>query len=173
MNISPDGRTVRFKTEEKGTFLAEKTGTMLNTVRIIDDYERKQLEKHQPHKIILQHGQEIILRIITDIWISAEILGHYLAMFSFTNEQHHHHQREQEKEPYAHNQSTPPGYTYQPEQQIVLPVSIVSELKTLACDRTLSELLRSMIKAYTVPPHQHPPAWTLGGEDQTHEKEKR
>jgi hypothetical protein len=90
MNISPDGVTVRFKTEPEDLFLSEKSGAKPNTVRIIDHYERQQLEKKLPQKIIIQYRQEIILRTITNVYVSEKILGKYLAIFSWIDEKHHH-----------------------------------------------------------------------------------
>jgi len=86
MNISPDGKTVRFKTEPEALFLAEKSGAKPNTVRIIDAYEVEQLRIHEPEKIIVQHQQEIILRTITHVYVSDMVLGKYIAIFSWTND---------------------------------------------------------------------------------------
>ena len=90
MNISPDGVTVRFKTEPEDLFMAEKSGVKPNTVRIIDYYERQQLKMKLPQKIMIQHGQEIFLRTVTHVYVSEMILGKYIAIFSWTNERHHH-----------------------------------------------------------------------------------
>jgi len=90
MNISPDGKTVRFKTEPEALFLAEKSGAKQNTVCIIDAYEVEQLRKHEPEKIIVQYQQEILLRTITHVYVSNGILGRYLAIFSW------HHKRAEE-----------------------------------------------------------------------------
>lgn len=86
MNVSPDGKTVRFKTEPEDLFYSEKSGAKPNTVRIIDHYERQQLKKKIPHKIIIQHQQEIFLRTVTHVYVSEMILGKYIAIFSWTKE---------------------------------------------------------------------------------------
>ena len=104
MNISPDGKTISFKTDTDDLFMAEKSGAKPNTVRIIDSYEHEQLKKKLPSKIILQHQQEIILRTITHVYVSEQILGKYLAVFSWTNEDHHHTKpKEEDHDPGAHN----------------------------------------------------------------------
>ena len=83
MSISPDGKTVSFKTDTDDLFMAEKSGAKPNTVRIIDSYEHEQLKKKLPHKIIIQHEQEIILRTLSHVYVSDMILGKYLAIFSW------------------------------------------------------------------------------------------
>jgi len=108
MNISPDGKTVRFKTEPAALFLAEKSGAKPNTVRIIDAHEYEQLQIHEPEKIIAQHQQEIILRTITHVYVSDMVLGKYIAIFSWNpNEKHPH--------------SSPDEQVSDPEAHIILP----------------------------------------------------
>jgi hypothetical protein len=90
MNISADRSTVRFKTEPEELFLAEKSGTKSNTVRILDIDEWRQLKEQDPKKIIIQYQQEIFLRTLSNIHFGGVILGKVIAIFSWTNENHHH-----------------------------------------------------------------------------------
>ena len=97
MNISPDGKTVRFKTVLEELFLAEKSGAKPNTVRIIDSYDYEQLRIHEPEKIIIEYQREIILRTISHVYVSNMILGKYLAVFSFINYDHDHHPKQKKQ----------------------------------------------------------------------------
>ena len=90
MNISPDGMTVRFKTEPEELFQLEQSGVKSNTVRILDYSEYQQLKKNNPKKIIIQYQQEIFLRTITNIYVTEDVLGKVIVIFSWTNEKHHH-----------------------------------------------------------------------------------
>ena len=90
MNISPDGMTVRFKTEPEELFQLEQSGAKSNTVRILDYSEYQQLKKNNPKKIIIQYQQEIFLRTITNIYVTEDVLGKVIVIFSWTNEKHHH-----------------------------------------------------------------------------------
>ena len=90
MNISPDGVTVRFKTEPEDLFMAEKSSAKPNTVRILDIDEYHQLRKHNPKKIIIQHQQEVFLRTITNIHATKGVFGKVIVVISWTNEEHHH-----------------------------------------------------------------------------------
>ena len=90
MNISPDGMTVRFKTEPESLFEAEKSGAKQNTVRIMDVYEADQIRRKPPKKIFIQHQQEIFLRTLTHIHFNYNVLGKVIVIFSWTNEKHHH-----------------------------------------------------------------------------------
>jgi hypothetical protein len=87
MKISPDGKTVSFKTEPKELFLAEKSGIKSNTVRILDIDEWLQLKEKDPKKIIIQCQQEIFLRTLSNIHFGGVILGKVIAIFSWRNEE--------------------------------------------------------------------------------------
>ena len=164
MSVSFDGKTVRFKTEPDALFNSEKSGAKPNTVRIIDAYERDLIQEKLPEKIIIQHQQEIFMRTITHVYVSEQILGKYLAVFSWTNESHHHPvQKPTDHDPGAHTMSLDQEPPIDMSQStILLPRTQIHELIHLAGDRPLPELIASMLTAYTVPPHCHPPAWTLG-----------
>jgi hypothetical protein len=86
MNISPDGVTVRFKTEPEELFLTEKSGAKSNTVRILDLDEWKRIKACPPKKIIIQHEREIFLRTLTNISRVGVLLGKVVAVFSWVNE---------------------------------------------------------------------------------------
>jgi hypothetical protein len=86
MNISPGGYTVRFKTEPKELFEAEKSGTKPNTVRILDIDEYHQLRKHNPKKIIIQYRQEFFLRTITNVHATKVVFGKVIVVISWTND---------------------------------------------------------------------------------------
>jgi hypothetical protein len=113
MNISPDGVSVRFKTEPKELFEAEKLGTKPNTVRILDIDEYHQLRKRNPKKIIIQYQQEIFLRTITNIHATKNVFGKVIVVISWTNEKHHHSStvgpHSVPVEPGAHNMSIMPS----------------------------------------------------------------
>lgn len=115
MKISHEGTTVSFKTEPEELFLAEKSGAKPNTVRIIDHYERQQLKKKLSHKIIIQHGEEIFIRTVTHVHVSEMVLGKYIAIFSWTYENHRHPiLNETQEKAYEHTQSL--------DEEIPLPV---------------------------------------------------
>lgn len=85
MNISPDGVTVRFKTEPEELFLAEKSGAKPNTVRIMEASEADQIQ--DPLKrILIQHQQELFLRTLSHLYITGDVLGKVIVAFSWTNE---------------------------------------------------------------------------------------
>lgn len=90
MNISPDGVSVRFKTEPEELFEAEKSGAKPNTVRIVDQDEYLRLVKANPKKILIQHQQEIFLRTITNVHATEGVFGKVIVVISWTNEKHHH-----------------------------------------------------------------------------------
>ena len=83
MSVSHDGKAVRFQTAPIELFEAEKSGAKSNTVRIIDAYERDRIQEKLPEKIIIQYQQEIFMRTITHVYVSEQILGKYLAIFSW------------------------------------------------------------------------------------------
>jgi hypothetical protein len=83
MNISPDGFTVRFKTEPEEFFFAEKSGAKPNIVRILDVLEADQIKQDPPKKIIIQYEQEVFLRTLTHICIAGEALGKVIVIFSW------------------------------------------------------------------------------------------
>jgi len=174
MNVSVDGKTIRFKTESDALFNSEKSGAKPNTVRIIDAYDRDRIQEKLPEKIIVQHQQEIFMRTITHVYVSEQILGKYLAVFSWTNEKHHHPLEADltDNDPEAHIMCPDQEPQIDTTQStILLPRTQIHELIHLAGDRPLPELIASMLKAYTVPPHCHPPAWTLGDEYNKPEQE--
>ena len=96
MNISPDGYTVRFKTEQKELFEAEKSGVKSNTVRILDYYEYKQLKKRNPKMIIIQRQQEIFLRAITHMHFTEIIFGKVIVVISWARLKTHHQRTDEE-----------------------------------------------------------------------------
>lgn len=85
MKISHDGTTVSFKTEPEELFQLEKSGAKSNTVRILDYDEYQQLKKSNPKKIIIQYQQEIFFRTITNIYVTEDVLGKVIVVFSWTN----------------------------------------------------------------------------------------
>lgn len=85
MKISHDGTTVSFKTKPEELFQLEKSGAKSNTVRILDYDEYQQLKKSNPKKIIIQYQQEIFLRTITNIYVTEDVLGKVIVVFSWTN----------------------------------------------------------------------------------------
>lgn len=155
MNISPDGFTVRFKTEPEDLFYSEKSGAKPNTVRIIDHYERQQLKKKLPHKIIIQHGQEIFLRTITHVYVSEMILGKYLAIFSWTNEKHHHPGlNENDPNALAHTMSideVEPAIDLI-QTAILIPRRLVADLNTYRDKATIPEFISKLLDNYEQPP---------------------
>ena len=155
MNISPDGVTVRFTTEPEELFRAEMSGAKPNTARLINANEKSQLEKYEPKKIIIQFQQEFFLRTITHVYVSEMILlEKYLAVFSWTNEDHQHVIAGPCKDDLlAHTMSLdqePPIDT--PQSVIRLPTPLIHELIALSGDGILPKLIERMIKSYTVPP---------------------
>jgi len=140
MKISYDRKTVTFKTIQDNLFEAEKSGTKANTVRIIDADELKQLKKQEPEKIIIQHNQEIISRILTHVFVSEEILGKYLAVFSW-------------------NQID------MSQSAILLPRTLIHRLIGLAGNRPLPEFIASMVNLYSAPLHQQSPDRTFEDEE--------
>jgi hypothetical protein len=89
MYISPDGVTVRFKTEPEELFLAEKSGAKPNLLCLMDFDEWSILKKHNPTKIIIQHQQEIFLRTLTNIHLEGEMLNMWVVTFSWTHPKQH------------------------------------------------------------------------------------
>ena len=172
MNISPDGVTVSFKTERESLFLAEKSGNKSNTVRIIDQYEYKQLKKSLPHKIMIRRQHEIFLRTLTHVYVSDMVLGQYIAIFSWTDEDHHHIiSTPSEDDPLAHDMridSVEPEIEAL-ESKITLPTMLLADLDGYRGKDTYSALISKMLEAYTTPPHCHPPAWTIRFEDKRNE----
>lgn len=152
MNISPDGVTVRFKTETEDLFYSEKSGAKPNTVRIIDSYERQQLKKELPHKIIIQHGEEIFLRTVTHVYVSEMVLGKYIAIFSWTNEKHHHPIPNEDPDPKAHTMSLdearePSIDTSQ--TAILIPRTLLADLNWHRDKDTLPEFISKLLNDRT------------------------
>lgn len=140
MNISPDGMTVRFKTEPEELFEAEKSGAKPNTVRILDKYECEELEKKNPKKIIIQHQQEIFLRTITHIHVTKFFFGKTIVIFSWTNEKHQHPIPDEKGLDYlAHTMSIDEvaGSDHSPR---VSPIPIAKTMRCPDCD---GDLLKS------------------------------
>ena len=151
MNISYDGVTVSFETESEELFLAEKSGTKSNTVRIIDQDERQQLKKELPEKIIIQHEQEIILRTLTHVYVSEMVLEKNIAIFSWTNEKHHHQTLdENDYNPYAHNlcldkQELPIDLTH---TTILIPRTLVADLNLQRRMTPIPEFISNLLEEY-------------------------
>jgi len=153
MKISYDGKRVTLKTEHDDLFEAEKSGAKPNTVRIIDADEYKQLKKHKPKKIIIQHQQEIFVRTITYVYVSEQILGKYLTIFSWNPSPKSHPELEATDHGFeAHTI----GLDQEPQidltqSSILLPRTLIHELIDLAGDRPLPELIASMLNEYNKP----------------------
>jgi len=173
MNISPDGKTVSFKTiNDDALFNVEKSGAKPNTVRIIDQSDREKLRKQLPEKILIQGHDEIFLRTLTNIHVSEIILGKYLAVFSWTNTGHQHVISVPcNDDPLAHSMHIdlvePEIKTL--ESGITLPRTLIADLDWYRGKDTYSAFISKMLIAYTTPPHCHPPAWTFRDEDKTRE----
>lgn len=153
MNISPDGVTVRFKTEPESLFEVEKSDAKPNTVRILDAYEADQIKRKHPTKIIIQYQREIFLRTITNIHLTPYFFGKVIAIFSWTNEEHHHTPPIAiERDPYAHTMSINEGI--EPSIAEGLDRELQVTLDNLRGKLSLNELIRKMLDCYLAP-HQH------------------
>jgi hypothetical protein len=182
MNISPDGVTVRFNTEPYELFEAEKSGAKPNTVRILDLNEYHQLRQANPQKIIIQHKQEIFLRTITHSYVTDIIFGKVIVVISWINEKHHHPiLRETEHSPGDHTMSLDPadvllrndekattavkieveGAAPLQMQAINISSSLLKLVDKYSGEKTYDEFIRTLLANWCVPPHQHPPAWTI------------
>jgi hypothetical protein len=138
MNISPDGVTVRFKTEPEELFLAEKSGAKSNTVRIIDNDEYEMLNAHTPKKIIIQYQEEIFLRILTNLHF-AKLFGKVIVIFSWTHE----------KPNQAHIHSVP----YEPSIEerftaITISKCTLALLQSIAHGRTMDMVIQELYERY-------------------------
>lgn len=133
MNISPDGVTVRFKTEPESLFEVEKSGAKPNTVRILDDqYEYQQLKKGNPKRIIIQHQQEIFLRAITNIHVTENVFGKVIVIFSWARLETH--QQIDEEQPLD-------------VQAINVSLSLIEKLDACRGSETYDGLISGLIKA--------------------------
>lgn len=139
MNISPDGRTVRFKTEPKELFEVEKSGAKPNTVRIIDTYEADRIQHKPPKKIIIQHQQEIFLRTLTDIHLNYDVLGKVIAIFSWTNEKHYRTTLNEDSDPKAHTMSL------DDLSPILLPKGLIHDLGRHRRNRSHAEFISDLL----------------------------
>lgn len=172
MNISPDGKTVRFKTEPKELFEVERSGAKPNTVRILNVYEANQIERESPTKIIIQNQKEAFLRTLTDIHFNYKVPGWIIAIFSWVNEQHHHTLSHEEQDPLAHTMSldyseqvradteeirphvhpmhTFGGEPYEdlPTSPILLPTALIADLMRNRRTKTLPEFIAELLIRY-------------------------
>jgi hypothetical protein len=139
MNISHDGVTVRFKTEPEELFLAEKSGTKPNTVRIIDTDEYEMLNAHTPKKIIIQYQEEIFLRTLTNLHF-AKLFGKVIVIFSWTHEKH--------QPAHIHSMPYEPG-NYKPCAEEVDPDENPSMKQTLSPEEQGSHRYEQTIKIST------------------------
>lgn len=150
MNISVDGVTVRFKTEPEELFEAEKSGAKPNTVRILDAYEAGQIRRKPPTKIIIQHQQEIFLRTITNIHMTADFFGKVIAIFSWSNEI--------VRDPYAYTMGLDEQEPFPPlrYQAINVSLPLLKRLDAFRGEKTHDEVISKLLGFFYKPPsHQH------------------
>lgn len=145
MNISPDGTTVRFKTATKELFEVEKSGAKSNTVRIIDAHEYLQISKKPPKKIVIQYKQEIILRVLSHVYVTDRIFGFYVAIFSWY--QHLHSTSIEEKQVNEMYPVDPPLQI----QAINISLPVFKRLNLYRGERTIDKFISDMLDDYARP----------------------